>query len=334
MSDAVAVAAPVVPEIAAPAAPPAEAPAVEAKADAPKADAAAVAEAKAEARKFKVKVDGEELEVPEEDLLRDYQTRKASDKRFQEAAAAKKEAAEMRAQVNSVLELMTKDPRAFAEKAKGLGLNPEEFAMAILQPIVEAEVQQARVKEMTPEQRERYDLEQKLAEYERRELERKQVEEKTAKERADAERQANVSKLREQIGTTILEALKTTKLPQSPETAMDLANLLEESMQRGLDVDAKTLAKDLEARRAAELKAVVTPDLIDPEIRKQIRQEALNDPEIREMIRKQAVEEYKKANPLTSSKPVAGPSSRETERKSPKGRTMNSVMRDLMLKKI
>ncbi len=51
------------------------------------------AEAPPEPRRFKVKVDGQELEVSEEDLVRDYQLKATSNKRFEETAKSKREAA-------------------------------------------------------------------------------------------------------------------------------------------------------------------------------------------------------------------------------------------------
>lgn len=54
-------------------------------------------------RKLKVKVDGEEVEVDEDEITRDYQKYKASDKRFQEAAALRKQAERERAEVETLL---------------------------------------------------------------------------------------------------------------------------------------------------------------------------------------------------------------------------------------
>jgi len=49
-------------------------------------------EAAPEVRKFRVKVDGEEIEVDEATLLRDYQLSKASHARMQQAAAVRQQA--------------------------------------------------------------------------------------------------------------------------------------------------------------------------------------------------------------------------------------------------
>lgn len=280
-------------------------------------------------RKFKVKVDGQELEVSEEDLLRGYQTREAADKRFKEGAQARKEAEAYRAEVNSVLELMQKDPRGFAEKAKGLGINPAEFAEAILRPIVEEEIAAEEEKQMSPEQLKQREMEKKLRGYEAKEAEAAKQAAEAEKAKAAQATQAATDARTQEYSSIILEALKATNLPHTHETGLEMVDLLQETIERGIPLDAKALARDLEARKRAELRAVATPDMLDPAMRAAIRREAMNDPALVEEIRKQAVKEFKEANAMAAKNPQVKKSSVPTRDESKKSQTYGSVMRDL-----
>ena len=325
----------------APAAAPAavEAPAIAAlEAKAPAAPTDAKADPKAPAkddkpaeapRKFKVKVDGQELEVSEEDLLRGYQTREAADKRFKEGAQARREAEAYRAEVNSVLELMQKDPRGFAEKAKGLGINPAEFAEAILRPIVEEEIAAEEEKQMSPEQLKQREMERKLKAYEAKDAEAAKQAAEAEKAKATQATQAATDARTQEYSNIILEALKASNLPHTHETGLEMVDLLQETIERGIPLDAKALARDLESRKRAELRAVATPDMLDPAMRAAIRREAMNDPALVEEIRKQAVKEFKEANAMAAKNPQVKKSSVPTRDESKKPQTYGSVMREL-----
>lgn len=67
-------------------------------------------------KKYKVKVDGEEREVSEDDLLRDYQLQQASRKRFTEADQRAKEADAKERKANAVLEALSKGDLDFVKK--------------------------------------------------------------------------------------------------------------------------------------------------------------------------------------------------------------------------
>ena len=72
--------------------------------------------AKEAAKKWKVKVDGSELEVDEQELLRGYSHQRAANKLLQEGRAAKKQAEEFLA--------LMKDPEQVYEVVKRLGHDP------------------------------------------------------------------------------------------------------------------------------------------------------------------------------------------------------------------
>ena len=78
-----------------------------------------------EVRRHKVKVDGEELEVDEATLLKDYQLARASHARMQEAARLRQEAEAQVAQIRALAEQTRQDPRTIF-KALGLEIKKRE----------------------------------------------------------------------------------------------------------------------------------------------------------------------------------------------------------------
>lgn len=105
-------------------------------------------EAKPEPAIYKAKVDGEEVEVTEEQLLKDYELRQASYKRFEEANKIQKAAQAREAKLKTVLQsLQNGTPEDFAAFLERLGRDPVEFAEAIAREFV-------RKSKMTPDQAE------------------------------------------------------------------------------------------------------------------------------------------------------------------------------------
>lgn len=104
-----------------------------------------------EPRKFKVKVDGIESEVHEEELVRSYQKSQSADKRFSEAA-------ELRKQLETFVENVRANPSLLLQE---LGHDPKQWArQLVLQEIEEEE--QAK----DPNMRRIASLEKKLQEFE------------------------------------------------------------------------------------------------------------------------------------------------------------------------
>jgi hypothetical protein len=293
------------------------------------------AKAKAEARKLKVKVNGAEREISEEDLVRDYQTREAANERFKEAKALRESAEQKYDIVNKILETMKANPREFAERAKALGVDPLKLAEDILRPHVQELMEAEAEKEMTPEQLKARQMEKKLAEYERKEAEAQKAKELEAQKQKDVERQAVVDKHTQEFSGLIMAALKATSLPPNNELALEMVNMIAIAEEQGLSYDPQTLARDLEEREWSKANALAKnkTDRLDPEVRKAIMKEALNDPEIMELARKQAVEEYKKSNPMVASKPVSAPKNDRVASKGSRG-TFNQAIRDLQLGRI
>ena len=111
----------------------------------------------AEVRKFKMKVNGAEREMPEEDVLRAAQKYLGGDDKFQQAAAVEK-------RVNSILESVKTNPRAAFERMSKefAGTDFEDIAVKFLSEKLEAQMAEQRLREAPPEERERASLRKQL----------------------------------------------------------------------------------------------------------------------------------------------------------------------------
>lgn len=150
-------------------------------------------------RRLKVKVDGEETEVDEAELLRGYQTSRAAAKRMEEVARQRKEVEAAQRALKARLEA----PEVKAIMAE-MGLDDPEDAIAILRArkLVERE-------QMSPEQRALADERRRREEAERKYFEKEKAE---TKARTDAETRAEIQR----INIEIPEAAAKVGLPKSP----------------------------------------------------------------------------------------------------------------------
>ena len=174
-------------------------------------ETAAQAEAK---RKLKVKIDGVEQEFDEDEVIRDFGKGKAADKKFQEAAALRKEAV-------SFIEALKKDPLSVLTNPK-LGINLREIAETHLLSILEDEM-------MDPKDKELRDLKKEKQTREEREIAEKQA-------REAEEIQAMADHYRQEYEKSFQSCLEASGLPKTPHTVKRLAYYMNEGMKRGLDL--------------------------------------------------------------------------------------------------
>lgn len=176
-----------------------------------------VAEAAEQAlnRKFKVKVDNQETEVDESELIAGYQRAKAAAKRFEDAAKMKKEAEQL-------AERLKKNPR---DVLKNAGIDLKQFSEEVLNEFIEEE-------SLTPEEKKSRDLERRLREYEDKE--------KKINEAKEQEEHAKLLKQYEDDYTkNITTALETSGLPKTPYTVKRMAQYMARALDQGIEVDAK-----------------------------------------------------------------------------------------------
>lgn len=189
--------------------------------------------APAEPRKLKAKVDGQEVEIDEQEAIRDYERRAASHKRFEEAAKIRKEAEE-------ILNLPKKDLRKF--------LREQGVTMDALTDILAKEIEESS---LSPEQRAQMEREAKLQEYEERD--RKAEQEKEAEKDAEQDQ-----KNKAHFDKKVFEALKDTGLSKDPYTVRSAALFIKSCLKAGFEPDADEIREAIEGRVQNDYKSQVT----------------------------------------------------------------------------
>jgi hypothetical protein len=158
-------------------------------------------EEKPQKRFIQTKINGKDVSVGEDELIRHYQKERAAEERFQKASQIEKNA-------QALIEAIRQDP-AKVLKDPRLGVDMRAFAMKVLSEQVEEEI-------LDPKDREARDLKARLADYEEREArDRQSREEKEHAERH--ERVVNERKVHFQ--QTFEKAMELSPLTRDPETA-------------------------------------------------------------------------------------------------------------------
>ena len=163
----------------------------------------------AEIKKWKVKVDNEELEVDEQELLKGYAHNKAAARRMDEATRARQEAME-------ALQLMRNNPR---EALQRLGIDLNKFS----NDYINEQLQEAM---LTPEQKKARDMERELQQW--RQLQ-KQAQEQLEQQALAEKQQALATQIEEQM----TQALQASKLPKNAFTVGRIAHYLRAAWQAG-----------------------------------------------------------------------------------------------------
>lgn len=245
---------------------------VEATAEAP----AAVKEEKkaANKRKLKLKVDGQELEEEfdldnEEELIKQFQLAKVAQKRMQEHSTLKK-------QVEELAKVLKTSPE---KVMKELGMDPEEWAINLLNKKIEDEAK-------SPEQKEREKLQQELEE-----LRSKQKEEDESRKKQEFERLQR--EYEEKYQNDIMSALDTGGLPKTPYAVKKFAEMLSIALDNNLDISAKELVP-----------------IVKKELEEDIRQVLASSPDdaIEQLLGKERISSMRKKHVAAVKKQVASTS--------------------------
>lgn len=176
------------------------------------AEASTPAEVKAEIRRLKLKLDGADVELPEDQVIALAQRGAGSDKRFNEASALRKQA-------EQVLEFIQANPKEALTK---LGIDLRKFSEETLTEILQREAE-------SPEQKKIRETEEKLRRYEEQEKakeasDKKKAEDdaKEAKKRAMSEKEKEIMNNLDNLFTT---ALKEVDLPKDEYTVSRMITL-------------------------------------------------------------------------------------------------------------
>ena len=181
---------------------------------------------------MKLKIDGNEQEFDESEVIRYAQLGKASDKRFQEASKMRKESEDL-------ISLIKRDPRAVLEDPR-IGHNFRQLAEQFLSEELQREMQ-------TPEQRKNFDNEKKLRQFE--------DERKSQQQEVESQQQAKLQEhYANEYTQTITTALSTSGVPKTPRTVKRMAELMSQSLQHGIDLKPQDLAKIVKEDYINEMK--------------------------------------------------------------------------------
>ena len=185
----------------------------------------------AEKKIWKLKADGEEFEFDasnEEAIKQEIMKARGANKRFEEAAKARKEADAQRKEAEEAF-AMLKDPA----QLKKLLADPR-ISVDFKKLAEEFVWEQIQEQSLTPEQRKQKELERELAKYKEQEQETL-----TKKEAAEAAQlQAHYESDYEQ---RIISALESGGIPKTRGAVRRMAHYLELAVQNGVDVTAQDL---------------------------------------------------------------------------------------------
>ncbi len=177
--------------------------------------------AKEAMRKYKLKVDGEEVEVDEDELKRGYSHQRAANKILQEGKMARKQAEEFIS--------MMKDPQKFFDTAKKLGHDPRDLAEKYLAAQLEDELMDPKDKEI------------KQLKTEKEIRDREKAEEK---EREDAQvRNALKEKYAKEYSDQFVSALESSGLPPTKPMVAEMAKYVSRAASLGFKMTADEAAK-------------------------------------------------------------------------------------------
>lgn len=188
------------------------------------------------ARKYKVLIDGEESEVEEAELLRGYQIRKASDKKFSEAARMRKEA-------DALVELLREDP-VNALTHPSVGHDFRKLAEKYLTDVLEDEM-------APPEEKE------KRAKLRRME----ELEKENTKLKADFE-ERRMAQLTEQYKSEyqnkIVDALDKGGLPKTNHTVKRMAYYMQQALENDYDLEPRDVIDLVRKDYLNEIKDIIS----------------------------------------------------------------------------
>lgn len=193
----------------------------------------------ASAARFKVKVDGREVEVTQDELLRGYSVNSAAQRRMDEAARIKREA-DARQQR---FEAAKKDPKLARQVL--LETLPPEVLNQVAEELIYEQIEQHQ---MSPEQRRIAELEQELA---RQAEEREQQAQAAQQQEYEQAFQQNV----QEFNKTILETLQKAKVPATEWTAQRTAAYMAENRRYKLGYSPDQIAAQVADEYQGEMRS-------------------------------------------------------------------------------
>lgn len=241
---------------------------------------------------YTITVDGEEMQVTMDELLKSVQTAKASGKRFQEAASMRKEAEAARQELAALEEQLLRNPLE-AMKKKGV---PEQSIKKHYEDVLYQMYQYDQLSdEEKAARQEKASQEQRIREYEEKLKELEQMKQ----EKQQSQFQADVAKEEEALTSQFLEALDSSSVPSTPEAIQWMANYMVASIEAGNEVDLTTAAAIYKQSTSKSLRSQIE-SLNEDQLLELIGEKKLNK------LRSKEIQKVKSGNsrPSASSAPL------------------------------
>lgn len=176
-------------------------------------------------KKYKYKADGEEFEeeLDDTELQRRLSLSKAAYRRMEQAAKTQKQAEQF-------VRMLQQDPMAVLSNPQIMGQEKfREIAENFLAKQLEEQM-------LSPEERYRKEMEEKLRKYEEQE--------KTAKQRAEEEQMIKLQEHYQQdYEKKIMQGLQSQNLPKTAKTVRRMAELMAKSAEHGIDLSPEHLGE-------------------------------------------------------------------------------------------
>lgn len=190
-------------------------------------------------RKYKFKSDGQdyEEEYDDESITRQLSLAKAAQKRMNEASMTRKQA-------ESFINALQNDPMSVLQDPRIMGQEKfREIAEQFLSKQLEEQL-------LSPEEKARKNMEERLRKYEEQE-----------KEEMTKAEQVKLQKLEEHYSNeyqkTIMEALNTSSLPKNSFTVKRMASLMQKNLEHELDLPPQALAQIVKEDYQKELVSLI-----------------------------------------------------------------------------
>lgn len=210
-----------------------------------------------QAQTYKVKVDGQERDVPLDELLKGYSHGSAAAKRMQEAAEIKKSHDELISMLQQA-----KSPENFMAFAQALGVDFDSLAR-------QSVTRQLEFDALSPEQK-------KIKEYETENSRMKADLERRAQVERDAQASAAELQTMQQVENDFMSFYQSKGVQPSAEMTFEIASILHSAMSQGENwsvEDAYSLYEKRENRRYEKaIKKAIETGSVPKDLAKQFRQ--------------------------------------------------------------
>lgn len=188
--------------------------------------------------KYKMKVQGREVEYDIDTIIRKAQMAEAADHKFQEAAQARK-------QIEQFVQMLQSDPMSVLTHPD-LGINFEDLATSYLGDKYRKDL-------MDPMERELEELREFKRKQEETAQERGQREAQEAKERKFAQMKARAAA---EYDRKISEVLSKADLPKTPHAVKRVAEVMLSAQKKGYDLDVETAVDMVRESYLTEVQAL------------------------------------------------------------------------------